>query len=143
MKVMTFGEARTRFLERKSRKRTIKTDQSYLGMFATFFGADTPLTEITASRISAWREQRLAAICPQTKAPYSAAAVNRPLSTLSALLRLARDEWEVLALDAKDSPRAGAPGAAAMARARRGGPAPRGLRGESESPAGSDRHRGS
>jgi integrase len=94
--VMTFAEASARFLERKSRKKTIETDRRYLESFTAFFGPDTPLTAITASRISAWTEQRLAATSPQTGQPYSAAAVNRPLSTLSALLRLARDEWEAL-----------------------------------------------
>jgi integrase len=54
------------------------------------------VAEITASRISAWREGRRAAVNPRTKRAYSAAAVNRPLATLRHLLTLAREEWEVL-----------------------------------------------
>jgi integrase len=54
------------------------------------------LTEITASRISDWKAERLAATCPGTGAPYSAASINRPLQALSSLLHLAHEEWEVL-----------------------------------------------
>jgi integrase len=94
--VMTFAEACARYLQRKARKKTLQTDRTYLKMFAATFGETTQITEITAKRISAWRDARLAAISPQSGKPYTAAAVNRPLSTLSALLHLARDEWETL-----------------------------------------------
>jgi hypothetical protein len=65
-------------------------------MFESVFGAETTLVEITGSRISGWRSERLSAVCPQTKEPCKAAAVNRPLALLRHLLRVARDEWEVL-----------------------------------------------
>jgi len=93
---VTFGEAVDRYLAAKSRKRSVKDDERHLTAFKTYFGAATPLTEITAGRISAWKAERLAATCPRTKAPYSAAAINRPLAALRHLLRLARDEWELL-----------------------------------------------
>jgi integrase len=67
-----------------------------LELLKKYYGADTPLAEITSGRISAWKNERLAAICPSTKRPYSAAAVNRPLAALRHLLRLAHDEWELL-----------------------------------------------
>jgi hypothetical protein len=86
-----------RYLAAKSHKKSIADDQRHLTTFTTAFGADAPLAELTAARISAWKAERLAAVSPQTKAPYSAAAINRPLATLRHLLRLARDEWEVLA----------------------------------------------
>ena len=65
-------------------------------LFTEYFAAETPLAQITAARISAWKAQRLAATCPQTKRHYSAAAINRPLAALHHLLKLAHEEWEVL-----------------------------------------------
>jgi len=59
-------------------------------------GAETPLPGITSSRISAWKADRLAATCPQTKKGYSAAAINRPLAALRHLVQLSHEEWEVL-----------------------------------------------
>ncbi len=93
---LPFGVAVQRYLQAKSRKRSIKNDERSLKLFKDYFGAETPLTQITAARISAWKAERLAAKCPQTKRHYSAAAVNRPLAALSHLLRLAHEEWEVL-----------------------------------------------
>src|SRR5262245_46680087 len=78
---MTWAEACARYLQRKSRKKTVVTDQTYLDAFTAFFGAETPLKEITAKRISAWRDQRLAARSPHSGQLYSAAGVNRPLAT--------------------------------------------------------------
>src|SRR6266478_5738235 len=57
---------------------------------------DTPLVQITGARISAWKGERLSAVCQQTKEAYSAAAINRPLALLRHLLRLAHEEWEIL-----------------------------------------------
>ena len=52
---------------------------------------------VTASKISAWKAERLAATSKQTGEPYSAASINRPLSVLRHLLRLAHEDWEALA----------------------------------------------
>jgi integrase len=93
---ITFAEAKSRYLAAKARKKSISGDARYLTMFESVFGAETPLVEITGSRISGWKSERLSAVCPQTKEPYKAAAVNRPLALLRHLLRVARDEWEVL-----------------------------------------------
>src|SRR5207249_3761518 len=66
------------------------------------FGEDTPLTEITAGRISEYKAGRLAAVRTigegesATERRLTAAAVNRPLALLRHLLRLAHDEWEEL-----------------------------------------------
>jgi hypothetical protein len=54
------------------------------------FGAETPLAEITAPRISAWKADRLATTSRQTRGLLSLASVNRPLSILRALLRTAK-----------------------------------------------------
>jgi integrase len=93
---LTLGVAVERYLQAKSRKRSIAADKTFLNWFTQYFGAQTPLTQITAARIAAWKAERLSAICQQTGRHYSAAAVNRPLAALSTLLRMARDEWEIL-----------------------------------------------
>jgi integrase len=93
---MTFGDAIARYVQAKGRKKSIRDDQRHLAGFKSYFGADTALADITTSRVSAWKAERLAAVCPQTKRRYSAAAINRPLAALRHLLQLAREEWEVL-----------------------------------------------
>ena len=94
---LTLGEAVALYLEAKSRKRSLAGDRRFLGWFVDHFGAGTPLAQITAAGISAWKAERLAATCPQTGRPYSPAAVNRPLAALHHLLRLAHEEWEAVA----------------------------------------------
>ena len=93
---ITLAEAAERYLAAKSRKKSLEADRRTMDLFKSAFGAGTPLADITASRISAWKTERLSAVCPQTKQRYSAAAVNRPLAALRHLLRLAHEEWEVL-----------------------------------------------
>src|SRR5256884_6531927 len=93
---LMFGEAVALYLETKSRKRSIRSDERFLTWFKDYFGAETPLAQITAAKISAWKAERLAATCPQTKRHYSSAAINRPLAALHHLLKLAHEEWELL-----------------------------------------------
>jgi integrase len=93
---ITFEEAKCRYLAAKARKKSIDGDKRYLAMFESVFGAATPLAEITGARISGWKSERLSAVCPQTREPYKAAAINRPLALLRHLLRVAHEEWEVL-----------------------------------------------
>jgi integrase len=76
-------------LKAKARKRTLRSDQRNAAILISVFGAETPLVEITAARISEYRATRLAL-------PISPYAVNRPLAMLRHLLRLAHEEWEVL-----------------------------------------------
>jgi integrase len=94
---MTLAQAVDRYVAVKARKKSLAFDRQYLALFTHAFGANTPLADVTASRISAWKADRLSAICPMTKQPYSAAAVNRPLAALRHLLQLAHDEWGELA----------------------------------------------
>jgi integrase len=55
------------------------------------------LNEITAARVSEYRAQRLSSKAKGTERSLAAATVNRPLSLLRHLLRLAHEEWELLA----------------------------------------------
>ena len=99
---LTLAQAAGRYLATKVRKRSIKEDQRILEHLKSAFGANTPLRDITASRISQYKTQRLAAdsTCRVGEdgrpAKLSAAAVNRPLALLRHLLRLANEEWEAL-----------------------------------------------
>ncbi len=105
---MTLGEAVERLLLEKSRHRSV---DEYRRIFERVllpeFGTDTPLVDITASRISEHRGRRLAATSVRRRdadgqaRALSAASINRPLALLRHLLRMARDEWEIL----EDAPR--------------------------------------
>ena len=100
---LKLSEAAERYLALKSRKRTLGEDRRQLEHLKTAFGADTPLAAITADRVSAYKAQRLATVRTIGKdesaveRPLSAAAINRPLALLRHLLRLAHEEWGVLA----------------------------------------------
>jgi integrase len=96
---ITLAQAADRYLSRKARKRTIEADRRQLDLLKAEFGAETPLAEITASRISEYKAKRLAAVRKIRKGEagverrLTAAAVNRPLALLRHLLRLAHEEW--------------------------------------------------
>jgi integrase len=78
------------------------SDRRILEHLKEHLGKDTPLTEITAGRISEYKDKRLATVRTIGKGEaaierrLSVASVNRPLALLRCLLRLARDEWEVI-----------------------------------------------
>ena len=97
---ITLAQAAERYLASKARKRTIEADRRQLELLKVEFGADTPLVEITASRISEYKAKRLAAVRKigegevATERRLTSAAVNRPLALLRHLLRLAHEEWE-------------------------------------------------
>src|SRR3972149_991368 len=63
---------------------------------ATAFGAEAPLAETTAARISAYKADRLGCTSDRTKRPLKAAGINRPLALLRHLLRSANHEGEGL-----------------------------------------------
>jgi integrase len=95
---LTFDAAAKRYLLLKVRKKSLLYDRLYLDRFTQDFGADTPLTAITAGRISEWKEQAMARTVRYrgTEHRVSAATVNRPLAVLRHLLKIAEEEWEVL-----------------------------------------------
>jgi integrase len=96
---ITLTQAADRYLASKARRRTIEADRRQLDLLKAEFGGKTPLTEITASRISAYKAKRLATVRTIGKGEgvverrLTAAAVNRPLALLRHLLRLAHEEW--------------------------------------------------
>src|SRR5262249_4781390 len=83
---IALAQATDRYLASKARKRTIEEDRRQLGLLKAEFGGETPLAEITASRISAYKAKRLAAVRKigsgeaATERRLTAAAVNRPLA---------------------------------------------------------------
>lgn len=93
---ITFGEAAERYLAAKSRKRSLREDTRILKHLTSVFGKDTPLADVTASRISAYKADRLANLSERTKRQLTAASINRPLALLRHLLRIAHTEWEEL-----------------------------------------------
>ncbi len=48
---VTFGAAVERYLAAKSRKRSIADDQRHLSAFSAYFGAATPLADVTAAPV--------------------------------------------------------------------------------------------
>ena len=93
---ITLGEAVERYLAVKSRHKALDGMKINTAHLIRYFGADTPLREITASRISAYKAERLTKVSAKTGKLLTPAAVNRPLSLLRHLLRLAHEEWEAL-----------------------------------------------
>jgi len=99
---ITLAQAADRYLASKARKRTIEADRRQLDLLKAEFGGETPLTEITAGRISEYKAKRLASVRKvgegeaAVERRLSAAAVNRPLALLRHLLRLAHEEWEAI-----------------------------------------------
>src|SRR4030095_14193420 len=99
---ITLAQAADRYLASKARKRTIEADRRQLDLLKAEFGAEAPLAEITASRISEYKAKRLAAVrkIGQGEAVVdrrvAGGAVNRPLALLRHLLRLAHEEWEAI-----------------------------------------------
>src|SRR5262245_5266016 len=95
---LTFEQAVERYLATKSRKRSVSEDRRILGHLKHYFGKETPLAQITASRISEYKGHRLST--PRTigeaERAITGATVNRALALMRHLFRLAHDEWELL-----------------------------------------------
>jgi hypothetical protein len=82
--------------KRSEGKRSIADDTMNLARLVPWFGAETPVSEITAERIADYARARAAertkAKRPEAKRPVNAATRNRELATLRHALRLA-NEW--------------------------------------------------
>jgi len=99
---ITLAQAAERYLASKGRKRTVDADRRQLELLKAEFGGESPLAEMTASRINEYKAKRIAATrkvgegAAAVERRLTAAAVNRPLALLRHLLRLAHEEWEVI-----------------------------------------------
>ena len=93
---MTLAEAFERYFKAKARKRSLDEDERIAKHLKAEFGYTTPLVEITASRISAYKASRMAVEKSRRGSALSGASINRPLALLRHLLRLAHEEWEAL-----------------------------------------------
>jgi len=99
---ITLDQAVERYLAAKARKRSVSEDRRILEHLNGYFGKDTRLVEITASRISEYKGHRLSTArkigegATAIERPLAGATVNRALALLRHLLRLAHEEWELL-----------------------------------------------
>jgi len=99
---MTLGAAFERYFLARARKRSLDADRKLARHLLAEFGESTRLRDLTASRIARYQERRLAAGSVRNKTaegkprPLSSASINRPLSLLRSLLRLAHRNWDVL-----------------------------------------------
>ena len=83
-----------RFLKEKeaAKKKTVKADENIIARLLVHFGPDTPLTEITAPKITDYRLARLTTISPKTKRPIQNGTLNRELQVIRGVLRMAASE---------------------------------------------------
>ncbi len=92
--VPTLGAVFEKFLAQKSRKKTAHEFERVATHLKQALGADTPITDVTATRISDYKATRLAV--RRGGKPLTAAAINRPLGLLRSLLRQAL-KWKLIA----------------------------------------------
>jgi integrase len=95
---MTLGAMVKEYLAtREARgKKTIRNDRYATSRLLVFFGADTPLDAIAPQRVAQYERERLTEISVRLGRPVGPASLNRDLSILRGMLRLAV-EWECLA----------------------------------------------
>lgn len=89
----TLREVAQEYMEfkRLKGKRSLENDTTFVERFKAFFGAETPVKEITTQRIAQYDKHRLMQ-ASRLKRTISPASVNRELAVLRHLLRLA-EEW--------------------------------------------------
>jgi integrase len=90
---VTIGQSLNRLLDLKVKKQTVGQYQRMAEHLMAYFGADTPLSQLTADRISEYKAKRLA--MKRGEQGLTAAAINRPLALLRHLLRQAK-KWKLL-----------------------------------------------
>jgi integrase len=92
---LTLAEAFERYFREKD-KVTLTEDRRISTHLIAEFGAHTALPLITAGRVADFKGRLRAIEKSRRGGRLSAASVNRPLSLLRHLLRLAHEEWELL-----------------------------------------------
>jgi hypothetical protein len=90
--VLTLGEAVERYLKAKARKKSLPEDERIAKHLKSELGEQTPLSGITAARISEYKGRRLAIAKSKRGGPLTAASINRPLALLRCLLTMAARE---------------------------------------------------
>jgi hypothetical protein len=90
----TLAEAVEKYLLEKTaaRKRSPRNDRMGFARLKAFLGPETPLAAITTARIGEYRVRRLTEVSERIKRPVAPPSVNRDLSVLRGLLRLAVNE---------------------------------------------------
>jgi len=96
LRPMSLGEAVALYLETKASKRSLEEDRRALEEFRDLWGKETPLTQITAAKISAWQVAALKRKAGKSEQTVAPATINRALAALRHLLRLAWRRWEAL-----------------------------------------------
>jgi len=92
--VITFGALVEKFLAQKSRSKTSGEFARVAKILKAEFGADTPVTAITAERISDYKADRLKV--QRGDKSLTAAGINRPIGLLRTMLRQAL-KWKMIA----------------------------------------------
>jgi integrase len=92
--IVTFKGMTDHFLREKdaAKKKTIRSDRNIIKRLLAAFGADTPLSEITAPKISAYRLDRLTTISPKSKGRLGAGTINRELQVIRGIVRMAASD---------------------------------------------------
>jgi integrase len=86
---VTLGQAVERYLTFKAAKRSLENDrQTFAKQLLPFFGANLPIRQLTAERISAFEERRMTQV--------SVCTTRNELACLRHLLRLACRKWNYL-----------------------------------------------
>lgn len=98
--VSSFGKVVERYLEVKASVRSLPDQRAALGRMAVYFGADTPIAEVTSERVAQYQSARKAEPSkrrgPEATMPVSPATVNREVAALRHMLVLA-EEWGLIA----------------------------------------------
>ncbi len=92
---LTLQDAIKRYLQVKADKASLHEDRRHLLRARDYFGAETALEEITAGRLTSWKESLQARDSPRG-GRLAPATVNRALAAVRHLLRMAHQEWEAL-----------------------------------------------
>jgi integrase len=93
----TLAQVATEYVDykRAKGKRSLASDETFIGRFKVFFGAETPIADITAQQIARYDSDRLTQ-ASRLGRPITPSSVNRELACLRHMLHLA-EEWGYIA----------------------------------------------
>ncbi len=95
--MLTLGTMAETYLRQKEAdgKRTLRNDRLVVAHLLTAFGQETPLRDLTAARIQDYSAERLTAKSERLGRPVTPATVNREVSILRCLLRMAQERGDL------------------------------------------------